>query len=333
MKKTCSLCGGKLDRNHRCLECGLDNTKNDNRYEGRLNKNVCDSLPMTHIHEGNRARPVSHHQKTQPKKQQKGSKIARNIVAGVIVLNLVSAIFPLIGDVRQDITQEFSDMGGMYIGEMFEDDIYAYAAYDIPEDGEAYKTTLGPGIYKVGVHIPEGTYSVTGDTLNWFDVIDKENQIYHSFDIEGEENVAEDVRLYQGAFLKVPISMEFQFFSENAQIEKMVTQENPLTDAVAVTETMTAGTDFPAGMYDVLYVPNSEEEYGNMDYVISLDIEDGVSQLETLYFDAGYGETVYKNIVFPEGSTLTLKYIEKVTLVPSAMIENTDYAGYYDNYM
>ena len=38
--KRCTLCGGKLDSNGICKECGLDNKKNDKNY--RVNQSSCD---------------------------------------------------------------------------------------------------------------------------------------------------------------------------------------------------------------------------------------------------------------------------------------------------
>ena len=48
--RTCSLCGGKLDSNRRCLECGLDNSKNDDMYKKMLKQSQCENKPLTHVH-------------------------------------------------------------------------------------------------------------------------------------------------------------------------------------------------------------------------------------------------------------------------------------------
>ena len=48
--KRCSLCGGKLNSNGICTECGLDNNKSDKNY--RINQSECDHEPLTHVHYG-----------------------------------------------------------------------------------------------------------------------------------------------------------------------------------------------------------------------------------------------------------------------------------------
>ena len=54
--KRCTLCGGKLDSNGICKECGLDNKKNDKNY--RVNQSSCDGQPLTHVHTEETKPPV-----------------------------------------------------------------------------------------------------------------------------------------------------------------------------------------------------------------------------------------------------------------------------------
>ena len=53
--KRCSLCGGKLNSNGICTECGLDNNKSDKNY--RINQSECDHEPLTHVHYGKNEKP------------------------------------------------------------------------------------------------------------------------------------------------------------------------------------------------------------------------------------------------------------------------------------
>ena len=47
-RERCSLCGGKLDSNNICTECGLDNNKSEKHYH--VNQSSCDGQPLTHVH-------------------------------------------------------------------------------------------------------------------------------------------------------------------------------------------------------------------------------------------------------------------------------------------
>ena len=57
MAKKCTLCGGKLDSTKRCTLCGLDNTKNDEQYQGYLNRNnhanQCNPNHKEYVHSKN----------------------------------------------------------------------------------------------------------------------------------------------------------------------------------------------------------------------------------------------------------------------------------------
>ena len=50
MKKTCSLCGGKL-KDGVCTECGMDNRKSDELYKDVLNQSDCMNMKFSHVHE------------------------------------------------------------------------------------------------------------------------------------------------------------------------------------------------------------------------------------------------------------------------------------------
>ena len=55
--KKCTLCGGKLDGNNVCTECGLDNSKSEKNY--KINTASCDREPLTHVHEENEKKNYS----------------------------------------------------------------------------------------------------------------------------------------------------------------------------------------------------------------------------------------------------------------------------------
>ena len=71
--KRCTLCGGKLDSNNICMECGLDNNKSEQNYQ--INRSGCDDLPLTHVH-----RETEKEQRRRyPELRQRGQEEGRSI--------------------------------------------------------------------------------------------------------------------------------------------------------------------------------------------------------------------------------------------------------------
>lgn len=70
--KRCTLCGGKLNSEKICTECGLNNTKYESKYI--LNQSSCDSRPLTHVHDEKESEQPKSSKKYQyeyqPKKQK-----------------------------------------------------------------------------------------------------------------------------------------------------------------------------------------------------------------------------------------------------------------------
>lgn len=46
--KRCTLCGGRVNAENICVECGLNNKKYEPKYI--LNRSSCDAEPLTHVH-------------------------------------------------------------------------------------------------------------------------------------------------------------------------------------------------------------------------------------------------------------------------------------------
>ena len=69
--KRCSLCGGKLNSNGICTECGLDNNKSDKNY--RINQSECDHEPLTHVHYGKNEKPEKQPKPNTPRQSWQGS--------------------------------------------------------------------------------------------------------------------------------------------------------------------------------------------------------------------------------------------------------------------
>lgn len=74
--KRCSLCGGKLNSNGICTECGLDNNKSDKNY--RINQSECDHEPLTHVHYGKNEKPEKQPKPNTSRQSWQGSQKDNN---------------------------------------------------------------------------------------------------------------------------------------------------------------------------------------------------------------------------------------------------------------
>ena len=72
--RKCSLCGGRLNHNNICIECGLDNTKSDADYN--MNQSTAEYGELTHTHHSTQthsweAKTVQRSVKAQNKKERR----------------------------------------------------------------------------------------------------------------------------------------------------------------------------------------------------------------------------------------------------------------------
>lgn len=227
----------------------------------------------------------------------------------------------------EDIFSDDSDVSWNYGGY----DPYANVTREIPETGSTYETTLGSGIYQVGVHIPEGIYRVElagadGD----LQITDTENFIYESiwFGEEAEYDEvteAEDVRLYNGAQISISGGAVLTFVTSNAQPLIQEPSANPLTGPVILDEgTYIAGDGvIPEGIYDV--VPEASDGYISFD--LELIYPNGSSDYLWSSQDGDSSEGSIRNVILPAGTEITYSG-DPVELVPSEGYFEVDYAEY-----
>ena len=329
----CSLCGGRLDFEKRCTLCGLDNTKNDDQYKGFLKQNSCDDGPLTHTHEDmtdsvkkqstvypKSEAPTYSQRKSQrieyarpTYKQQKVSKAATQSKsekkgAGPIVA-IIIAIFGII-----------PSLIGLIEESSYEPDVREYA----------YENYLEAGMYEVGVHIPEGTYTIGIDWgeagfVEIMEPIEKGFCITDSYELSlGKQEYVEEVYLSEGQILTIPSNMLLYLGSDDVDFYDVSGVENYLSESFVITGEATAGIDFPAGVYDIWYEPVGDEqqddEYGDVSYQL-LNPESGGLVFEgSQYFASHMGSTVYRNVYFSEGSKIWLNGLKEVTLTPSEVI-------------
>lgn len=168
-------------------------------------------------------------------------------------------------------------------------------------------------------------------------MIDDENGIYIWQQIGNDpENpnqaaVMDDLRLYDGALLEVKSGAALQFRSDCAQTERLHGETNPLQDSVRVEvgQTMTAGRDFPEGLYNVKSEPDWNDLMMTLpDSFLSEFAADEERRAEVISFAPKELELSYENVPIPKGTEIQTTGAA-VTLEPSEKIGSTDYGEFY----
>ena len=367
----CSSCGldnTKLEKkNYRLNESSFDRKKKQNvghlceSHNGRKRK----KLQVEYQQKENPRIEISQTGQMQPggptvfnparkahagsyEEQKKARKIS-GILSGIIVAIVAfTSIAGSVGDFISSFGDDFhsSDYDWNDDGSEVESeyDPYMNTTRELSETGATYDCVLGYGEYEIGAQIPEGTYEVelvSGEGSMQQD--DPENSIYYySYFSEDESDrdagdYLDDVRLYTGGHLKIDTGLVVQFHSENAQTEQMQLEENPLTEQVTLKagNTYMAGTDFPAGWYDVTEA--SGVDWAELHYKIYLgdlyDKENETLNYENygLWFYDTDGSESYRNAVFPEGTELEVVDGDLI-LTPSGSVKNQNYDSFYDMY-
>ena len=319
--KTCTLCGGKLDRNNRCTFCGLDNSKNDDMYKHLVNQNDCADGPLTHVH-------GEHTKKTH--KTNKQEKVFPKIVSLIVsVIVLANTVYQCAAENRVEEVYVEKD-----ISQGVTTDPYQGVSYDLPEEGEEYYMTLYPGAYVVGAHIPEGTYEAKlyEGPSGYVEIRDAANDIY-IFEKLGEKEEQEsvsDLRLYQGGYFVVSTGIVVEMQSTNVQTAELTSVQNYLAkEPVIVKEKMVVGEDFPGSAYDVLYTPADKHEAGSLYCTIPVG---DMSYALRISFNGASGNQYYYNLVLPDGAEIEPDGLEFVTLTPSPQLPDWSIDSYYDTY-
>lgn len=361
MRRRCSLCGGKLNGNI-CTECGLDNSKNDDQYVTLGNSGHEES--MTHVHMEEKpyeGKTMTRENAHKAKKAEKSVKkaAAKNATAGNQNYSYSASSMPqssrpvkkkkkfgkfLVGFAI--IAALAGELGGTIIHEVqnyFDDATYddsdSYTEYDpysdvqevMPEEGELYEADLTAGIYKGGVHLPQGTYTLTCKSgSGQVELIDSKNNIWaqYSFGDEYEDSEQEvsDFEVFPECYVVVEDTLELHMTTENAQMD-LTAISNPLTESKVVSDKLTVGKDVPAGVYDVKCV----EGFGIFDYDVT--VHAGYESYMGMLIgneESGFPQEL-KNIVLTDGTEVDLEGL-KVELTPSEWIESEDYESFYNNY-
>lgn len=274
--------------------------------------------------------------------------IIRIIIILTIFTNVFGVVVSLIFSAISGLTSEVTDLfTGMEEEIVYENDIdfsgLQESAIILEETGEVYLDTLVAGYYEVGVHIPEGQYSIICEAPGTLKINDDENgiSIYEYFWDENIGDTFEEINLYNGAIVKIDNEASFIFESTNANYEKLEYMENPNTEEYQLTTgAYVAGVDFPAGVYDftmpedsfsIIQIYESEEEYNNED---SWEYE-SIFMCNLTYEEAEeYQMTECYNMIIPEGFVISVEneenYIEYLQITPSEVIKDEEYIALYD---
>ena len=361
-RERCSLCDGKLDSHNICTECGLDNSKSERHY--RINQSSCDGQPLTHVHssesfseaaprkvqrmpeQSGRQYAQSWPASRKPRKKERtyntyveGEKRARSsrlvkvvviVVIATAAVSIVPALAGIFSDREEPVYEAYEDSYGEEIYDDYGYDPYAYVTREIPAEGESYSHEFSQGDYIVGTHIPEGTYTVetTDGSYMSLSVDDYENGVYLYESLDEDTEKVEDIRLYAGASVSVLGDGYLTLSAQNAQTGSMEGQPNPLTETVDVAggQTLTAGEDFPAGVYDITVVSG----YGAPDVTVYDESGSEIGYLYPWISDSSEAERTYRNAVLPEGAVFANEDEDlELRLVPSETIASEDYLRYY----
>lgn len=331
--RKCRLCGGKLNQNSICVECGFDNIKFDGKYHT--------AQKITRKEKSNDA---DLKRRVQSNRGFQRKRIGKKALAKILVfLTVVLTIFGYIPSgyiqyLASRISEEWDQLKESVETRNIKGGNNRMEGYDPYEDltrefeagGETYGTVLCTGEYIVGVHIPEGRYTMINPLRDCssISIEDEINDIWMNWSLDEEEGYEqEDIRLFLGARLRVYADSQIRIMSENAQTSWMSSMENPLKKTVALNkETMTAGVDFEPGIYDIVM----ENGSGSLD--VEILNEAGENFCTTyMWLDAGSGRrNTYKNIVIPAGARIicTDENVQ-VALIPAEEIAGTEYASFY----
>ena len=361
--KRCSLCGGKLNSNGICTECGLDNNKSDKKY--RINQSECDHEPLTHVHHGNNEKQKKHPTPTNQSQSWQGSqkdnhrqqdqswqgstttysgntgstgrkkvskkkkpgRIISKIIAVIVIFNVFFGIFqPMVSDILDDVISGYQENTQDYT----RSDPYENVTKELPADGESVSFELTSGDYVVGVHIPEGNYqadvSYDYDTVQ----VDDWDSGFYLYEYAGrtDGDYLDDLRLYNGAIVHISSQTTITLYSDNAQTENILYENNPLAgqEPLVVKKDLTVGPDLPAGVYDLILVSGE----GSVDVDIYTEYGESMETKDLYLGENCTDGKEYKNLVLPKNAQITLDDNMELRLTPSEKVSTTDYYQYYN---
>lgn len=178
-----------------------------------------------------------------------------------------------------------------------------------------YQTKLSAGNYVAGVDFPSGKYNITAVsgsgnvmTVNTSEV----NEIMGTDKDDDNIKIYKNANLKKGVILQVCDNLVIRISSKNANLSERKKRKNKLKKTIKISSGhYIAGTDFPAGTYDVIAVKGSGNVISSNDD--DLDINEIMTNKKD--DDPNYIKK-YKNAVFDKGDDLKISGVT-IKLVPS----------------
>ena len=296
------------------------------------NRSAQQSRPAIQNRSIQQSRPVIQNRNVQEKKS-KTSKWK-----GLKIFGILYALLALIPGIVSCVSNLYDELSFSTVYEYEEvpyeiEDEYQWVQRELSDTGEYYEQKLGPGYYYVGVHIPEGSYTVSRvqGSYGYMNVKDEQNSIYMSPSFAANDDntyyheVVEDVRLYEGACVDISGDIYLHFSTENAQMDTMWGMENPQDSESVILlyeseQEYVVGEDISPGIYDIFV----EEEWA--DVYLTYDAYNYY-----WWLDADTNEARCNNIPLAEGMTILVEYGD-VYFKPSEWIATDDYDSYFEEY-
>ena len=145
-------------------------------------------------------------------------------------------------------------------------------------------------------------------------------------DMDGD--YLDDLRLYNGAIVHISSQTTITLYSDNAQTENILYENNPLAgqEPLVVKKDLTVGPDLPAGVYDLILVSGE----GSVDVDIYTEYGESMETKDLYLGENCTDGKEYKNLVLPKNAQITLDDNMELRLTPSEHISTTDYYEYYN---
>ncbi len=331
MQGKCSICGGEI-KNGICTFCGQKNM-----IEESMNHQ--EQIYRTPIHES-------------VEKKNNNKVIVITLVIIVVVFLIIASIGVFI---YSSVNNAFGHLGGYSEDEWYgdsedgwheepmEEEVseFNYIFTQEPKYGsDVVEEVLDQGIYVVGVHIPEGSYTFNAEGQGSIEISDTINKIsYSEFLYEVGSKQIENVVLCNDTVIRIEDSLQVTIKSENANNSTLKGEENTSVDPSFVYESteeeiLTVGEDIPAGIYDVSIITDYSTSLHT--YVPGYSSYDETSATSYIWL-TNYGNEEddnvlhYYNLILPEGTILEVS--EGIRLTPSMLTWEMDYIDHYDHYM